>query len=252
MKPTCLRRKELRTIQKVGSPAGPSTHHARRGRARPCLQRSRIPPQGSYRTMSAAPGTSPLSKQEVVNALDSIPTFNIINGENMIVGVKDEHGEEAVRWYLDPDEAESALVAAQLAVGDAMSLRLAVTSLGTSFALCEKWQECPAKLPLKLHASRTVVAGLAEELGATAEAGTFPIFSSEELSSARVMPFFLSRQGTCLMQTRTNNCYSLSYDAIACPLLCCATQTLRRRGWPRVDQPTRYLPSSLSVCLATS
>lgn len=202
--------------------------------------------------MSAAPDTSPLSKQEVVNALDSIPTFNIINGENMIVGVKDEHGEEAVRWYLDPDEAESALVAAQLAVGDAMSLRLAVTSLGTSFALCEKWQECPAKLPLKLHASRTVVAGLAEELGATAEAGTFPIFSSEELSSARVMPFFLSRQGTCLMQTRTNNCYSLSYDAIACPLLCCATQTLRRRGWPRVDQPTRYLPSSLSVCLATS
>lgn len=140
----------------------------------------------------AAP--QPLSKQDIVNLLDSVPVFNIVNDERKIVGTFDEAGTECIRWYADVEEAESALVVAQLRSPD-MPLHLAVTPLGTAFALSEKWQSSPSALPLKLHASKTVTAGLAEELGATVDADDiFPVFSCEELSNARVMPFFLSRQ----------------------------------------------------------
>jgi hypothetical protein len=138
----------------------------------------------------------PLSRQEVVNMLDSIPTFNLVTErDNRIVGVPDSKGEECIRWYLDVDEANSALVLAQTLKPD-VPLRLSVTSLGTAFALCSKWQDCPSSLPLRLQASRAVVAAVAEELGATSgDAGdAFPLFCCDALSNSRVMPFFLTRE----------------------------------------------------------
>lgn len=97
-----------------------------------------------------------LTKQEVVNVLDSIPTFNIVTiADTRIMGTMDETGEECVRFWTDPDEAGSALVVAQ-AMKEDVPLRLAVTPLGTAFALAEGWQQTPSALKLKLHASKTV------------------------------------------------------------------------------------------------
>ena len=141
----------------------------------------------------AAEAPRPLSKQEVVRLLDSIPTFNIVTvKESRIMGTTDEHGAECVRWWLDVEEAESALVVAQTMKPD-VPLRLSCTPLGTAFALSEGWQATPSKVPLKLHASRSVVAGIADDLGAAPDAA-FPVFCCDELSNARVRPFFLSRQ----------------------------------------------------------
>ena len=75
-----------------------------------------------------------------------------------------------------------------------LQLKLAVTPLGTAFALTEGWQSTPSKLPLRLHQNASVVAAVAEELGASADAKAFPLFCCDELSSARVMPFFLSKK----------------------------------------------------------
>lgn len=144
--------------------------------------------------MAAASSPAPLSKQDVIRLLDSIPVFNVVTeADNRIVGTTDEHGAECVRWFADADEAGSAMVVAQ-ARNPAVSLQLACTPLGTAFALSEGWQSTPSKLPLKLHASRQVVAGVAEELNASADADAFPVFCCDELSSARVRPFFLSKQ----------------------------------------------------------
>ena len=98
-----------------------------------------------------------LQRQEVVNLLDSIPTFNIVTiADTRIVGTVD--GEEAdegecVRFFTDPDEAGSALVVAQLKKPD-VPLRLAVTPLGTAFALSQGWQETPPGIKLRLQASK--------------------------------------------------------------------------------------------------
>ena len=144
---------------------------------------------------AAARPAAPLTKQEVINLLDTIPTFNIVDGDNRIVGTPDEAGEECLRFWSDLDEANSALVLAQTLRGASTTLRLACTPLGTSFAYAEGWQDTPATLPLRLHASRAVVAGVAEELGAApTDAAAFPLFCCDELSNSRVRPFFLSRQ----------------------------------------------------------
>ena len=140
--------------------------------------------------------SSPLSKQEVVSALDQIPTFNVVTvAANRIVGLPDGSGGDGqcVKFFIDPDEAGSALVLAQHLQPD-LPLRLAVTPLGTAFALVEKWAETPSKLPLRLVASSSVVAGVAEDMGATPDGFTdVPVFACDALMNHRVMPLFLSR-----------------------------------------------------------
>ena len=152
---------------------------------------SKAPPLAPQPPVSVAPPGA-LTKQQVCDTLDSIPTFNLVDAKSgKIVGSAGENGEECVRWWLDADEAGSALVVAQLAKPD-LNLRLAVTPLGTAFALTEGWQSTPSLVPLRLHASKIVVAGVADDLGASAD-NVVPIFFCDELGNARVRPFFTSR-----------------------------------------------------------
>lgn len=175
--------------------------------------------------MAASTEARPLSKQEVVNLLDSIPTFKIVTeADGKIVGtVADENGEECVRWWTDPDEAGSALVLAQHLKPD-VPLRLAVTPLGTAFALSAGWSPNQSSLPLKLHASTSVVAGAAEELGAAADADAFPLFCCDELSSNRVRPFFLSREDLAATWVSAGR----SADALPSELTCVALPQLAK------------------------
>ena len=145
------------------------------------------------RPPSSAGRFSPLTRQEVVEKLDSIPVFHLQNAQAKIFPVPNVDGELAVRWYSDVDEANSALVATQ-ALNPDTPLQLGVTPLGTAFALSEGWQQTPSTYPLRLHASSRVAATLAKELGAEPDAGAFPLFGCTELQSSRVLPLFLSRE----------------------------------------------------------
>ena len=136
----------------------------------------------------------PLTKQECVSKLDSCPTFNIVTVlGNKIIGTTDDSGEEAVRFWVDPDEASSALVVAQLQKPD-VPLRLACTSLGTAFALVVGWANTGSALPLRLHPSKAVLAAVAEELGAAPDNEAFPIFACDALMNQKVIPLFLTKQ----------------------------------------------------------
>lgn len=132
-----------------------------------------------------------LSKQEVVNKLDTIPTFHLENIDKKIFPVPDESGETCVRWFADMEDAQSALDKVQ-ALNPDMTLRLGVTPMGTAFALAQGWSPNGAEYPLKLHASKKVVQALAVKLGATPSVDDFPLYSCEELTSDHVMPFWLS------------------------------------------------------------
>lgn len=134
-----------------------------------------------------------LSRQEVVNKFDSVPMFGIVTTQNKICGVPDAEGTVKIRFWVDPDEAGSALVAAQ-AINPEESLQLTVTPMGTAFALLAGWTEAPTEVPFQLHASSAVLRSLAEELGAEPDLDAFPVFACQELSNSRVMPMFLSRQ----------------------------------------------------------
>ena len=125
----------------------------------------------------------------MVNKLDSIPVFHLMNEQSQIWPAPNEAGEVAVRWFVDVDEANSALVAVQ-SFNPNTPLQLGVTPLGTAYALSHGWVPNNAKHPLKLMASKAVVAALSQELGAEADDSTFPLFSCDELSSGRVRPFW--------------------------------------------------------------
>lgn len=131
----------------------------------------------------------PLSKQGIVDKLDTIPTFHLENTAHKIFPIPDESGEKCIRWYVDVDDAQSALVMVQ-ALNPEVPLQLGVTPLGTAFALSQGWQPNEAPVPLRLHASKAVLMALAEERGQEPAADAFPLYGCEELTSARVMPFW--------------------------------------------------------------
>ena len=62
---------------------------------------------------AATGGFTPLSKQQVVEKLNSVPVFTVTTLEKQLVPVPDEAGSTCCRWYADVDEAQSALVLAQ-------------------------------------------------------------------------------------------------------------------------------------------
>ena len=80
-----------------------------------------------------------LSRQEVVDKLNAVPVFSIVNGAEQMVQTPDkESGELACRFYLEIDDAKAALQELRNNNPNAM-IDVAVTPLGTAFALCE-WQ----------------------------------------------------------------------------------------------------------------
>ena len=100
-----------------------------------------------------AQGSNTLTRQQVVDKLDSVPVFNVVTNQNKIVGVPDAERNVAIRFYVDPDEASSALVLAQT-LSPEPPLHLTVTPLGTAFALLEGWTDAPTQLPFRLRAPR--------------------------------------------------------------------------------------------------
>ena len=132
-----------------------------------------------------------LTRQEVVDKLDTIPVFHIMTREKKICPVPDESGALAVRFYADPIEAESALVMVQ-ALNPTSNLMIGVTPLGTAFALSEGWQPNGSSHPLQLYGSKAVLAAVAQESGGAAlgEGASFALFGCEGLTSARVTPFW--------------------------------------------------------------
>jgi len=178
-------------------PTAPSARPAPSSPWLPLFSVSHICSRQSPQPQEVAPAGNrdipPLSAQEVVKKLDNIPVFHLMNSRNQIFPVPDSKGEIAVRWYLDPDEANSALISMQVLNPDT-PLQLGVTPLGTAYAFCSGWATSGAKHPLRLMPSRVVVAALAQELGAEPDESAFPVFGCDELTSARIRPFWTSAE----------------------------------------------------------
>ena len=81
-----------------------------------------------------------LDRQEVLDKLNAVPAFGIVNDAQQLVAEPDEEGNPSTcRFYLDIVEAKAALTALR-AANPRVAIDLTVASLGTAFALSE-WQE---------------------------------------------------------------------------------------------------------------
>uniref|UniRef100_A0A7S0NWM0 Uncharacterized protein n=1 Tax=Calcidiscus leptoporus TaxID=127549 RepID=A0A7S0NWM0_9EUKA len=153
------------------------------------------------RELARAPPNAALTKHEIIEKLNAVPTFCLLNSDQNIVAMVDPEGGEGevCLWFTDADDARRMLAVALEQNPDAL-LHLGVTPLGLAFALAERWAESPFVGDMRLQGNRAVVASmgpmLREQLaaqGLPAGAWQLPLFCCDELSSARVMPVFLSR-----------------------------------------------------------
>ena len=98
------------------------------------------PPEKSEADPSDDTGTSgkALSRAEILEKLDEVPMFCLMNEENNLVGVKGSTNEETCFWHSSPSTAHEQLVAArEQNVG--VVLHIGVRSLGLAFSLGAAW-----------------------------------------------------------------------------------------------------------------
>ena len=81
----------------------------------------------------------PLQRQEIVDKLDAVPVFSVVNRQTQqVVPAAAENGVLCCYFHLDVDEASASLAALQ-SRNPTLPLALSATPLGTAFALCE-WE----------------------------------------------------------------------------------------------------------------
>ena len=139
-----------------------------------------------------ASSKSALTEQEVVDKLDEVPVFHIMNADRKLLPVPDGSGGTCLRFYADPAEAQAVLDSVQ-ALNPDVTLHMGVTPLGTAFALTQGWAPNEANVPLHLRSFSSVVTKVATELAIEMDPdGAFPLFGSSCMTSATVTPFWLS------------------------------------------------------------
>ena len=160
-------------------------------------------------------GIGPLSKEEIVEKLNGVPTFAVMQSDGSVISLPDptgSPGEECCTWFMDAAEARSTLRKVVAANPDLTGLHLACHGLGDFLNLCNGWpRKADSALPsgdaprLKLQGSREVTAAVGPQLvtalkGQGLDAGTWQlaVFIAEELSQAGpegeqiLLPVFLN------------------------------------------------------------
>ena len=95
---------------------------------------------GSIRMSADVPvALRPLQRQEIVDKLDSVPVFSVVNRQTQqVVPTAAENGVLCCYFHVDVDEAAASLAKLQ-ARNPTLELALTATPLGTAYALCE-WE----------------------------------------------------------------------------------------------------------------
>lgn len=156
-------------------------------------------------TAAAAPPGKALTKQQIIEALNAVPTFCLLNGEANIVGLQDPENPkyEVCFWMTDAAEAKEMLTAAKANNSEEVAgkLHLGVTPLGVAFGLASGWIETSFYGDMRLRGAQEDTADLipmlrqqVEAQGLAQASWQVPVFCCDELQQPEVMPMFLSRK----------------------------------------------------------
>jgi len=152
-----------------------------------------------------APTGKALTKQQIIEKLNAVPTFCLLNGETNIVGLQDPENPkfEVCFWMTDALEAKEMLAAALQNNSEevASRLHLGVTPLGLAYALASGWMETSFYGDMRLRGARedtenvtAMLQGQVAAQGMEQASWQVPVFCCDELQSPQSMPMFLSRK----------------------------------------------------------
>lgn len=154
-------------------------------------------------------GGAKLTQEQVVNKLNRVPTFAIVDSNDNIVQMRKPDGTLDICWFTDAGEAMQLLNLTMTANPNVEGLHMSVTPLGAAFELCGGWPEAAGKArskavssdkgTLKLRGPRQELdvseSALEEQLQAQGiEPGgwVLPVYFSSDFQSEGVMPLFFS------------------------------------------------------------
>ena len=155
------------------------------------------------------PAARALTRDEIIEKLNAIPTFCILNGDEGVVAMKlADDAKPSVMWFLDPEEAQAVLGAAVKDKPDA-GLRLGCHGLGAVFEQCNGWGDADAgatataasgdQIQLKLMGPYGIVKEVAPKLqelmrnqGMDPGDWQCPVFMCDQLQSRRIVPVFFN------------------------------------------------------------
>jgi len=154
-------------------------------------------------------GVGQLSKSEITQMLNRVPTFCIMEPDGSVISLPDrdgQDGDECCTWFIDAGEAQLAFKRVVAANPDVTGLHLRTFGLGDAFTMCNGWPDSPQGThDLKITGTREVVSQckvlLAEALqkaGFDGGSWTLPVFIGEELARTgesgeqMSLPIFLS------------------------------------------------------------
>mmetsp|Transcript_85486 Transcript_85486/g.147792 ORF Transcript_85486/g.147792 Transcript_85486/m.147792 type:complete len:440 (+) Transcript_85486:53-1372(+) len=145
-----------------------------------------------------------LTHEEIVDKLNAVPTFALVNGAGKIVPLGNADGSRDVCWFISAEEAKMLLELASADHPDE-GLHLEVFPLGVAFQYADGW---PTKhraasgnssFYLKVRGPRQEVEASEADLRAQLKAydidpgnWVLPVYSSPEFQSEGIMPLFFS------------------------------------------------------------
>ena len=163
-----------------------------------------------------------LTKEEIMEKLNAIPTFCIVNKDGGVIGMADaEGGKKSCCWFTDAAEAKAILAAVQKSNPDA-GLRLECHGLGGAFTQCNGWESedgkpvAEAKSPdgdaieLRLQGNHALckAAGpklekMLDDMGIDKGCWQLPLFICDKLQSPKIVPVFLNPRDLAKMWERS-------------------------------------------------
>lgn len=168
-------------------------------------------------TSQTVPPPRALSRVEIMDKMNAVPVFCILNEDGGVVGMRSADGSDkpAVCWFTDALEARALLEAAQKQSPES-KLRLGCHGMGAVFTQCKGWGavaegETPVTgfevaqestdgegVDLKLQGPHKLVADTSSQLQELLKAQSLepgcwqlPVFMCKELQSVKLVPVFL-------------------------------------------------------------
>ena len=103
-------------------------------------------PSAGGASSSSEPPKAALTVSEIVQKLNAVPCFCMLNSESNLVTLKDPTDatgkKELCVWFSCPNEAKTTLETCKVANPDCDGLHLGVTPLGIAYAFACGWAEC--------------------------------------------------------------------------------------------------------------
>jgi len=179
-----------------------------------------------------------LTKDEIIEKLNRVPTFAVVNNDGIVVPMTAADGSADVCWFLDPEEAKETLALTLTSHPEAEGhLRLACSPLGVVFEMCNGFPEAEAGQDAEEEGSPKYLGGTLRLVGPRESGSGSNEAALREQQKAQGIEPGAWVLATCChddFQTETIMPIFFSQDGFVA-------------GWTRSGKPADSVPENLAV-----